>query len=196
MKCPTCSSEADEGFKSCGKCREASRERSKEYYKNNREYSLNYARIYNIRHREQRHRWYIENRERCRLENRKRVKQWSENNKEHQAENVKRWIKEHPDAWKAIQHKRRARIKGNGGSFTGEELKELFEQQDGFCFYCGTLLYSSFDNDIHTDHKVPLSRGGTNDISNIALCCASCNRHKHTMTDVEFLKILNPTSNS
>jgi 5-methylcytosine-specific restriction endonuclease McrA len=37
---------------------------------------------------------------------------------------------------------------------------------------------------------VPLSRGGTNDISNIVLACANCNLKKHTKTHAEFIKIL------
>lgn len=63
---------------------------------------------------------------------------------------------------------------------------------DGFlCCYCKRKLdltttrpyYSVFS----IDHKIPLSRGGSNSIDNLAVCCNVCNIVKGTMTDVEFL---------
>jgi len=86
-------------------------------------------------------------------------------------------------------HTRRAKVNGNGGSYTRKEISDLFEQQEGFCYYCGKLLYSSFDRRIHIEHKVPIFRGGSNNIENIALSCARCNHKKGTKTDTEFLAI-------
>lgn len=87
-------------------------------------------------------------------------------------------------------HVYRARKKGNGGSFTFEELNARFEEQEGFCFYCGELLYKSFDRNIHIEHKIPIVRGGPNNISNIVLSCAKCNYSKHTKTADEFIEYL------
>lgn len=42
----------------------------------------------------------------------------------------------------------------------------------GRCVEC----YSS--EDLHFDHKVPWSRGGTNTLNNIQLLCGNCNRRK------------------
>jgi 5-methylcytosine-specific restriction endonuclease McrA len=36
------------------------------------------------------------------------------------------------------------------------------------------------------DHKIPLTRGGSDYIENIALSCGPCNFRKHTKTDTEF----------
>ena len=88
------------------------------------------------------------------------------------------------ERYKIKSHKRRT----NGIPFTTDDLNKLFEQQDGFCFYCGELLYSSFERDMHVDHKTPISRGGTNDLVNLALTCAKCNLRKHDKTEKEFLK--------
>lgn len=82
---------------------------------------------------------------------------------------------------------RRAQIKSSDGTFTFKELNELFEEQEGFCFYCGALLYSSFDKEVHIEHKIPISRGGSNNIENIALSCAACNLTKGAKTHEEFL---------
>lgn len=88
-------------------------------------------------------------------------------------------------------HTRRARIKGNGGTYTFRELNEQFERQEGFCYYCGDLLYASFDSAVHVDHMTPLSRGGTNYIENIALSCSRCNMKKGAQTAEEFLQEMN-----
>lgn len=53
--------------------------------------------------------------------------------------------------------------------YTGEPL-DLFESQ--------------------VDHKIPLSRGGTNDISNLCLCSQKINAAKGKMTDEEFIALL------
>jgi 5-methylcytosine-specific restriction endonuclease McrA len=100
---------------------------------------------------------------------------------------VRKWQKEHPENCRLSQHRRRARLNGKG-DYTIDELYGQFEQQEGFCFYCGELLYSSFDNVIHVDHKIPVSRGGSNTIENIVISCASCNLKKGTKTPEEFLQ--------
>jgi 5-methylcytosine-specific restriction endonuclease McrA len=40
----------------------------------------------------------------------------------------------------------------------------------------------------HIDHKIPVSRGGMNTISNLELACAYCNRSKKNKTHSEYLK--------
>ena len=85
-------------------------------------------------------------------------------------------------------HNRRARIKGNGGAFTLKERNELFEKQEGRCYLCGKLLFAKFDDPVSIEHKIPVTRGGSSDISNIGLAHLSCNLKKHTKTHKEFLK--------
>lgn len=79
-------------------------------------------------------------------------------------------------------HKRRAHILNNGGSHTADELRQLYEDQHGRCAYCGISLHGEY----HEDHMRPLSRGGSNDIENIALTCEACNLSKHTKTFEEW----------
>ena len=102
------------------------------------------------------------------------------------AEEMRVWRAANPNKARALRHRYKARRRGNGGSYTTDELKRLFEAQNGKCFYCGELIFSSFDKELHVDHKIPLIRGGTNDISNIALACSKCNLAKHTKTAEEF----------
>jgi len=112
--------------------------------------------------------------------------QWYRDNRERDLERSNQWWRDHPDARRAKYHKYRARKKGNGGSFTADEINALFEQQEGFCFYCGELLYASFDREIHIEHKIPISRGGSSNIENIALSCSKCNLTKGAKTHDEF----------
>lgn len=42
----------------------------------------------------------------------------------------------------------------------------------GPCFYCGDPEALSWD------HRVPLVRGGANDLTNIVRCCVACNQRK------------------
>lgn len=46
------------------------------------------------------------------------------------------------------------------------------------CNYCGTLLERKFV----VDHVIPLYQGGTDIISNLRLCCNSCNIRKASMS--------------
>lgn len=45
-------------------------------------------------------------------------------------------------------------------------------RDQGRCVSCGATT------DLHFDHKIPWSRGGTNSENNIQLMCGSCNRRK------------------
>ncbi|MFM0321096.1 HNH endonuclease [Caballeronia glebae] len=80
--------------------------------------------------------------------------------------------------------RRRARKRATAGSFTAQQIAKLFDMQRGRCASCGELLGSSF----HRDHRVALSRGGSNDISNIDLLCPPCNRGKGTLDPVDWAR--------
>lgn len=45
-------------------------------------------------------------------------------------------------------------------------------RDQGKCVQCGSA------EELHFDHKVPWSRGGTNSVNNIQLLCGTCNRRK------------------
>lgn len=79
---------------------------------------------------------------------------------------------EHPETVKAYTQRRRARRKNApGGNATPDEIKTLFAKHGGRCAYCPSPA-------THADHVVPLSKGGSNDISNLLPACAPCNLSK------------------
>lgn len=61
--------------------------------------------------------------------------------------------------------------------------KEVFARDNFTCKYCAKI-----GGILEVDHVVPLSRGGTNDIENLATSCRNCNRRKRDMTAEEFIK--------
>lgn len=78
-------------------------------------------------------------------------------------------------------HAYRARLANAEGRFTKEEFDKVVKNQDKKCFYCLSHLEK-----IIVEHVTPLSRGGSNKISNIVASCVSCNAQKYTKTLEEF----------
>jgi hypothetical protein len=66
---------------------------------------------------------------------------------------------------------------------TDEVIKAVLEKYNNCCVYCGENVSEKF----HIDHKLPLSRGGGNEIENLALSCPDCNYKKNNKTDIEFV---------
>jgi len=64
---------------------------------------------------------------------------------------------------------------------TTKEL--LYDKQKGKCNYCGCKLTIQY---FHIDHKTPLTRGGSDRITNLHLLCGPCNTRKGNLTDGEF----------
>lgn len=70
--------------------------------------------------------------------------------------------------------------------FTGNSWSRLRKivrhRAKSICAYCGKK-----DPDGHVDHIVPIARGGTDELSNLAWACSSCNVRKGAKTAEEFL---------
>jgi 5-methylcytosine-specific restriction endonuclease McrA len=78
---------------------------------------------------------------------------------------------------RVAHHVRRA-----AGPVDQDGLRTLLAAQDRKCAYCRAPL-----EEFHVDHKTPISRGGTNALSNLHYTCPRCNMIKRTMTHEEFL---------
>ncbi len=64
-------------------------------------------------------------------------------------------------------------------------LAEYSETEEIICYYCKESLQPE---EVHIEHKTPISRGGTNSRKNLALACAKCNLSKGRKTEAEFLR--------
>ena len=77
------------------------------------------------------------------------------------------------------------------GSHTPGQWRALVRSVGGRCYYCGVKTDAVFLPPHHPerrekDHKVPVTRGGSDSIDNIAVSCRRCNQEKRTMTADEF----------
>lgn len=88
--------------------------------------------------------------------------------------------KAHPDVERVRRHNRRAREVASPGRHSAAEWRALVEEYGGCCAYCGAQTVMT------QDHRVPLKRGGSNDIANIFPACLPCNLRKHTLTEREY----------
>jgi hypothetical protein len=136
----------------------------------NKEKSSIYSKLYRLLHRDQ---------------NNERKLKWYHNNKEKAAESKKRYLEQHPNQqreWRAknpdkvvvYTENRRARIKGNGGTYTLDEWKSLCDRYGNKCLRCGRS-----DVKLTPDHVMPIAKGGSNSIDNIQPLCRSCNSWKN-----------------
>lgn len=65
---------------------------------------------------------------------------------------------------------------------TWQTLRDfVFRRDDYTCQYCGQR-----GGKLECDHVVPVSRGGANDVANLATACKACNRSKAAMTPEEW----------
>ena len=90
----------------------------------------------------------------------------------------------HPEVVRVKSVRYRARKMAASGSFSPSEWRDLIRPYRGRCGYCGA------EGALHADHRVPLSRGGSNEISNIMPACASCNLRKARSSESEFRRRL------
>lgn len=71
----------------------------------------------------------------------------------------------------------RARIRNAPGTHTSQQWRDLCLEHDHCCVYCGERTIMT------RDHVIPLSKGGSNDISNIVPACLTCNLRKSDRLD-------------
>ena len=95
--------------------------------------------------------------------------------------------------YRRLYRKRYKYLKKNAGELLIKTIQIIYEdniKQYGTltCYLC--LQPILFGND-HLEHKIPLSRGGTNEYNNLAVACQKCNNKKHNKTEKEYRKELN-----
>ncbi len=141
-------------------------EYNKQYRKDNKEQIELYQKIYRDNNKESRNaynrEYYIKNRE-------SEIKRSAIYSKSKKGRLVKQ----------VCDNKRR----GAEGSFTTEDIKNLYATQGARCYYCSISIEEGY----HIEHMAPISKGGSNWIDNICLACVQCNLSKHDKTAEEFL---------
>jgi 5-methylcytosine-specific restriction endonuclease McrA len=96
------------------------------------------------------------------------------------------WQKNNPHKRRANEAKRRALKRDSSGSYTADDIAELFALQNAKCGYCNKSIKRRF----HVDHIIPLALGGPNIKPNLQLLCPSCNSRKGKKHPVDFARSL------
>jgi 5-methylcytosine-specific restriction endonuclease McrA len=76
--------------------------------------------------------------------------------------------------------------------YTDEELNDIYDKTDGYCYHCGKKLswknygLSGERGAWEVDHSVPVSQGGTDYLRNLVPSCIECNRRKRDLSSRQF----------
>lgn len=88
------------------------------------------------------------------------------------------WRKQNPDKVRIQFKVRQSRKRSAEGTHSPTDFMQIYHEQNERCAYCGISISLEIKGDIHVDHIIPLSGGGSNWPENLALTCAYCNLSK------------------
>lgn len=111
-----------------------------------------------------------------------KMKEWRSRpeNKEKERISSKLYKQKNKLKMRLKENRRRSRLRNNGGHHTEEQIFNLLKKQNFCCIYCSINIEKSFQ----VDHRIPISRGGSNYISNIDLLCRPCNSRKQAQDPI------------
>jgi len=99
---------------------------------------------------------------------------------------VDRWKRNNPERAKELavarSARRRARERNAKGYWTRKTIVEMRKNQKNKCWWCEKDLANGY----HVDHRIPLAKGGSNEVSNLVIACPTCNFHKGAKMPWEF----------
>lgn len=69
--------------------------------------------------------------------------------------------------------------------FSMNQRMEIYSKTEGHCYLCGDFVdFDSFE----VEHKIPLSKGGTNDLKNLFPACHVCNTIKRDIYPADLME--------
>lgn len=114
--------------------------------------------------------WVISNPERAADNHRRKY----ESNKIAIRARIERWRKENMERANLSRKLRKHKVRAGGPPLKRDQIETLFSRQKWKCANCNCCIRNGY----HIDHIYPVSKGGTNQISNIQLLCQPCNSRK------------------
>jgi 5-methylcytosine-specific restriction endonuclease McrA len=106
------------------------------------------------------------------------VRSWHDRHRDRVNKNIAVWSRNNPEAVLAGVHRRRARLRGLGGSYAAGDIRSIGTSQRWRCAGCKIQLDEKVRRSYHVDHILPLALNGKNVRSNLQILCVSCNLSK------------------
>lgn len=166
--------------------KEKMKEYNKQYHKENKEKIKEYNKQYHKQYRKENKEKLKELNNQWRKENKEYIKehkkQYYKENKEYFQEHMKQWRKENIDRVRQHSQKRRASIKRLPHTLTLDQWEKIKNDFNNECAYCGKSEQEhkeEFNEQLHQEHFIPLSKGGGYTQNNIIPSCRNCNCSKH-----------------
>ena len=164
--------------------REANPSIHKEQYQRRKAYHSEYARQYKKDHPEVIQRASGNRKRKAEANGVPSTTEWRMRNPDRARATYKAWVEKNIELRRSHSRNRRAVQASASGVFTGDDAKKILTLQRGKCPVCK----ASLDDGYHVDHIHPLSKGGTNDKSNIQLLCPHCNWSKNARDPLAFMQ--------
>ena len=157
-------------------------EYNKQYYQENKEYFKQYRKQY----RQENAEYHNEYMKQWRKENRKHINQYSrqyyQENKEHYREYFKQYRQENKERRRQHFQTYQARKRTLPHTLTLEQWEKIKNDFNNECAYCGQSEQEhkeEFNEQLHQEHFIPLSKGGEYTHNNIIPACRNCNSSKN-----------------
>lgn len=117
---------------------------------------------------------------------RQQTKKYREDNRDKIRENTRvyRNTEDGKIKHRVAEHNRNARMRESGGKHTAADIKLIKKKQHDKCV--GPNCKKSIKDIYHIDHRIAVSKGGTNNKDNIDLLCPSCNMRKKAKHPIDF----------
>ena len=158
--------------------RQENKEYDKQYYKENKEEIKEYYKQYRKENKEE----IKEYQNQWRQENKEYYKQYRKENEEKMKEYNKQWRQENTDRRRQYKQKRKAFKKRLPHTLTLDQWEKIKNDFNNKCAYCGQSEQKhkeEFNEQLHQEHFIPLSKGGGYTHNNIIPACRSCNTSKY-----------------
>lgn len=160
----------------CRQCSKAYRQRNAERIaKRSHEYQIKNRERLTAKSRIRKVHWRLSNPEKDREQRRRTYARHAHEYTHRQRSYKQAWVKQNKGKHLASFHRRRARLRSGGGSYTVAEWQALCEQYDHRCLACGKQEPVI---KLTVDHVLPVVQGGSNSIDNIQPLCGPCNSSK------------------
>ena len=155
----------------------------------NREYLRQKARAYRDENRESLRIKNVRYKRAHKKEGAAQHRAWRLKNKAHRDAYMKEWWSKNRNLKKAYDAKRRMKRRlREGQAYIGDSRVDSiiasWKSQALFnCYYCGFECYRP---QLHVEHVIPISKGGTHTVANVAKACGHCNQSKRDKMPSEF----------